>query len=106
MRRPLGPRVSGGGHSIPSVVMAYEVTVEEDGEFVRLIEYGTTIRSLPTFEALNGTKAQKERAWEATRADLVPQIEAAATLLASLERECLSLDEKRGIKTGFLKEKK
>jgi len=92
-RRVLQRRVIGisvlTGRAPPSAHLIYEVT-RDDG--TAKPEIGRTLRTIPGFEHLNGTKKQKKAALKNLREDLHENLLAAAILLQPVENACLTLD--------------
>lgn len=101
-RRQLQPVLISGGRALPSVHMLYEELYSDGSTRLRR---GRSLMTVPTFEALNGSKSSKAEAMKRVRPDLRPAIVAAATLLKSLEDECLLADSHDGLVCGFFDSK-
>ena len=93
MRRCIGLQVFAGGVAMPVVYALYEECFS-DGS--RAGVRGDSLYGLPQFNMLNGTSAQKKKAEQAHRPDLLPIIKAAAVLHNTLTAACLRLDKSRG----------
>jgi len=98
-RRLISVRLTTGAKAPPSIHALYEETWIEKNELVTRITHGHSIRTVPGFADLNPrNKKEAERNKEELRPELFTIIQAIALLMADLERECLHLDEKRGMK--------
>lgn len=88
-RRPAGIQILYNLRGGPSAYQLYE-TVYADG--TTIIVRGSSLRTLPGFQDLNGTKKQKEEAQRSLRCDLEPAMLACHTLLERIGNACWDLD--------------
>lgn len=79
------------GRAPPSAHLIYRVSWS-DGTVTD--ERGQSLRTLPGFEHINGTKKQKAAAQKNLRVDLFEVLQAIALLLEPVKRACLALDDK------------
>jgi hypothetical protein len=87
-RHPVGINILWGKSGV-SAYQLYDISYD-DGSCG--IERGQSVRTLPGFEDMNGTKAQIKEASRSLRPDLEAAMQAAHILLARIGDACWDLD--------------
>lgn len=86
---PMGMSIYGGVRFPFQFNMNYELQWSDGSTTV---QRGNSVRTVPFFQDLNGTKAQKKVAGETFRPELGTILNAAKILFAALENACFEVD--------------